>query len=37
MTYYRINAAIKRAAKTIAGSRPSPEDSKPAAKKAVVA
>jgi aerobic-type carbon monoxide dehydrogenase small subunit (CoxS/CutS family) len=37
MTYYRIQAAIERAAKTIAGSRPAPGDSKPAAKKAVVA
>jgi aerobic-type carbon monoxide dehydrogenase small subunit (CoxS/CutS family) len=37
MTYYRINAAIKRAAKTIADSRPTPEDSRPAAKKEVAA
>jgi len=37
MTYYRIQSAIKRAAKTIADSRPAPEDSRQAAEKEVVA
>jgi len=37
MTYYRINAAIKRGAKMILASRPAPEDARPAAKKEVAA
>src|SRR5580700_1526701 len=37
MTYYRIQSAIKRAAKTIADLRPDPEGARPAAVKEVVA